>query len=99
VPPPCHPCCHCLIYTLQLFLCCGLCWLCRCGCYDDGGDWEDPDGGHPEVIVVDATEDENAQLSQPLIVKDAVDAQPAPDEGGGGGVAAADGNAAAVTNQ
>jgi len=73
--------------------------MCRCGCYDEGPDWEDPDAGHPEVIVVDATDqDENAQLSQPLIVKDADDAPPGQSEGGGA-VAAPDPNAAAVTNQ
>merc|ERR1712228_335885 len=34
-PSPALRCCNCLIYTLQLLFCCGLCWLCRCGCYDD----------------------------------------------------------------
>jgi len=83
--------CGCLIYTLQLFLCCGLCWLCRCGCYEDDVDYEEPPQQQQEVIIVDATGDD-AALSQPLIVKDVEPSAPAAAEGG----TTAEANAVAV---
>ena len=59
-------------------------------------EYEAPVHEQQEVIIVDATEnDEAAQLSQPLIVKDAA-APPEPVQQNEGG---ADPNAAAVTNQ
>ena len=42
-------CCNCICYTLQCLLCCGLCWLCRCGCYEDEGPPPPRDEARPLV--------------------------------------------------
>lgn len=82
-PGPRIRCCNCIIYTLQCLLCCGLCWLFRCGCYaeDDFGyqpppnDRNDPNrpppkgqqGGYQAVPQYD-NEDDIAP-SAPLMVE------------------------------
>eukprot|EP01083_Nonionella_stella_P180805 645725_1 len=76
-PGPAVRCCNCIIYTLQLMFCCGLCWLCRCGCYeDDAPDNPPPNaqpndnkGGYQSLPQSEAQDDPSA----PLIVKQEIE--------------------------
>eukprot|EP01083_Nonionella_stella_P234650 825826_1 len=77
-PGPRRKCCNCLIYTLQCIFCFGLCWLCRCGCYEtddhpynpppnETRESNDNKGGYYSIPQHEQQDIE--QPSAPLIVK------------------------------